>query len=281
MLWWLHLRGTRRDTVEPPIELRVVEHATPPPKPLGAVQTPAARARQRQPTHRSTRGSRAANESGSVSRYTARGDFGLSAHLGRPNDFTEHETSGWLPEMWGSEQGDARQIVHALRFDQLMKEIDQMLHYPSVLGSRGISGVVNVRLIFDGASGCAWNKLKIYTGHAYLKTYVLAVLKKFCDLDTIRTFGYHEGQAVDLSFAFLFTDELTQAAALEGPGRVTGNVLLFTRTFPRPKLEYQLGPIRGLWFVPAVSLDWPWVVEHWEQWVDGKDPLKDFKAPAR
>ena len=195
--------------------------------------------------------------------------------VGSTYDPTAENTSGWSSEQWGAGGGAGlTELIHTLRFDKLMTEIEGSLHYPRVLGDRQISGVINVRLRFREGSRCAWPP-RIEGAAPYLRVYVLALLKKICGFEILTTMGFVAGQTVDLSFAFVLTDR--PDAGRGAPGRIAGNVLMFERTYPARALSYQLGPIRGVWFAPVVSLDWGWVVEHWEQWVDHKDPLAAFR----
>lgn len=208
---------------------------------------------------------------GSLRRFTSRGDFGLGAHAANPTPFTDDgDISGWRPEDFGSGGGGMKYVKHTLRFDQIIRDVEDMLNYPYPLGKRGIEGTINARLAFDGQGRCDVKRALLSGGSPYLRVYVLALLKKLCALEQTRL---PEPMNLDLSFAFRITDEQPRP----DPGKITGNVLLFTRTFPKGWAEYQLGPIRGVWFAPVVSLDWPWVVEHWEEWVDGKDPLAAFR----
>lgn len=207
---------------------------------------------------------------GNLRRFAVRGDFGLGAHAAHPRPFTEDgDTSGWRNEDFGSGGFGMKYVKHTLRFDVIIREVENLLNYPYPLAKRGIEGTINARLAFDSQGRCDVKRARVSGGSPYLRVYVLALLKKLCALEQTRL---PEPMNLDLSFAFQITDEEERR-----PGQIAGNVLFFTRTFPKGWAEYQLGPIRGVWFAPVVTLDWPWVVEHWEEWVDGKDPLADFR----
>lgn len=213
---------------------------------------------------------------GSLKRFTSRGDFGLGAISANPTPFTQDgDTSGWRTQDFGYGGGGMKYVAQTLQFDRLIRAVEGMLNYPYPLGKRGIDGTVNVRLTFGPDGHCDSKRARLSGASPYLRVYVLALLKKLCGLERLP-----EPMSVDLSFAFLITDEEQRSRGqgdLTQKGQITGNVLFFTRTFPKGMAEYQLGPIRGVWFAPVVALDWPWVVEHWEEWVEGKDPLAAFR----
>jgi len=58
---------------------------------------------------------------------------------------------------------------------------------------------------------------------------------------------------------------------------IVGNTLLFYRNSHRSIAEWQLGPFHGIFPVPAIYLNIPWIQENWDSLVNKKDPLLDFK----
>lgn len=208
--------------------------------------------------------------------FKVQGDFGVAARAARPPGFDTEDVSGWSPDHWGYGGGGMKDIEHTLQMEKLRAEIEQMLNYPYALGSRGVSGTINARLVFQDHR-CQWKRTRVEGASPYLRIYILALLKKLCGLETVEHLRFPDQMVVDLSFAFVITDNPDLGFQRTQAGRITGNVLLFDRTYPAANAEYQVGPIRGLWFAPVWYLDWPWVVEHWETWVEGKDPLADFR----
>jgi hypothetical protein len=187
-------------------------------------------------------------------------------------------SSEWPAEAWGSQGTDIGQYAeHLGHLDRLREEIEQMLFYPSALARRRIKGVINARLTFAEGSRCAFKKTRIDGAEPYLRVYVLALINKVCGLSFIERMGLREGQKVDLSFNFYISENLVSREQDEQHSRITGNVLSFQRGFTDSSLEWELGPIRGVWFAPMVFLNLPWVMENWEIYVDKKDPLRDFR----
>lgn len=198
--------------------------------------------------------------------------------MAHPADPGNEDTSGWEPEQWGYGGRDGMaQIGHTLQFEKLTREIENALNYPAVLGQHQLQSTVNARLVFAADSGCDFRKTRLDGAQPYFRVYILALLKKICALETIRHIHFEPGQTVDLSFRFALVSGVLKDS--EPAGRIHGNVLMFTRFYPKDDtiLTYKLGPLRGVWFAPAITLDWGWVVEHWDEWVDHKDPLKDFR----
>jgi hypothetical protein len=187
-------------------------------------------------------------------------------------------SSEWPEEAWGAHGADFSQYAeHIGHLDQLRQEIEHMLFYPSVLSRRRIKGVINARITFAGGSRCAFKKTRVEGAEPYLRVYVLALIDKVCRLSFVARMGLREGQKVDLSFNFYISENQVSREQDEQQSRITGNVLTFQRGFTESSLEWELGPIRGVWFAPMVFLNVPWVVENWETYVDKKDPLRDFR----
>jgi hypothetical protein len=187
-------------------------------------------------------------------------------------------SSEWPEGAWGSHGADFAQYAeHIGDLDQLRQEIEHMLFYPSVLSRRRIKGVINARITFTEDSRCAFKKTRVEGAEPYLRVYVLALIDKVCGLSFVTRMGLREGQKVDLSFNFYISENQVSREHDEQQSRITGNVLTFQRGFTESSLEWELGPIRGVWFEPMVFLNVPWVVENWETYVDKKDPLRDFR----
>jgi hypothetical protein len=205
------------------------------------------------------------------------GDFGLAHELGNPHSWIEKDTSGWSPGDWGyggAGQGIMKSIGQTLSLDKLRLEVEGLLYYPGVLGRRKVEGTINTRLVFGEDSKCDWSRTRVTGASPYLRVYIFALLKKLCAFDTMTTMGFLKDQRVDMSFRFFLVNRTTE----KDHSTLAGGVLLFQRQFLVLPGEYHIGPLTGTVFAPFVSLDWPWVVEHWDQWVEHKDPLRDFRS---
>jgi hypothetical protein len=186
---------------------------------------------------------------------------------------TDSGETGPLAEEWGSSAGQFALVEHLNQYQRLFAEIQGLLYFPPVLGRRGISGTVNSHLVFDQNSHCDWSRTRVQGGDPYLRFYSLAVLKKLCSFTMLQSLRF-KAQTIDLSFDFELVESTDQPAP---PDQIISNVLSFHRAFAKSALEYNLGPLHGMLFVPAVSLDFVWIAEHWNQYVNGKDPLAEFK----
>ena len=269
---WFWLSPRPRDVERVEIEFKESVKAS-----AGTSSRQGVRRKVKKSRRSSKRSSKASHINPSWKNLKPGGDFGLAALETHPQPFTSDTGDRNKSEnAWGSSGGGFAYVEHTLSFTQLIEEVNGLLNYPYPLASRGFSGTINSRLHFKD-SRCVWSKTRVEGAQPYLRVYILALLKKLCGLEKISRMRFPDGLTVDMSFAFILTDNPEGVVTPESLGSITGNVLMFTRIFPARNLEYQLGPIRGVWFAPVISLDWPWVVEHWEQWVEGKDPLADFK----
>lgn len=197
---------------------------------------------------------------------------------GHTGDFTAGvENGGWQAEDWGVRGGEFKQVEHYVKYRRLFEEINNLLFYPGPLANHDIGGTVNVRLTFDSRSHCDWSRSRVGGAHPYLRFYVTALIKKLCAFETIEHMSFKEKQFVDLSFAFVIVSFGEVFAAQEKKQGIVSNVLMFYRSVEHSPLEYRIGPLRGYLFAPVVALDFPWIFENWDKYVNGKDPFRDFK----
>jgi hypothetical protein len=181
-----------------------------------------------------------------------------------------------LPEGdWGSQAASFRQMTFYLSFQRLHDKIDPNLFYPGILAYYGHQGTVNGRMKMSGRGcGDGWISLK---GNAYLRIYVKQLFRLVCKPEFLKGVLGAEEHTVDFSFAFVLRDEATKLL-LEGDRQfVHGNVLGFYRSIPKSKLEWHLGPFRGLLGVPLVNIDFMWVYEQWTKGIDHKDLLDKYR----
>jgi hypothetical protein len=185
-------------------------------------------------------------------------------------------TSEWQEEHWGVRGGSLKEMEHFVHYDQLMREIQGLLYYPNALGVRKISGTIHVRLYFTKDSKCDRRRTRAEGHHHYLKFFVLALIQKLCGFETIEHMGFKENQFVDLSFAFVLAEREDRLDS-EKRDAINGNVMRFERIAHDVWYEYRIGPIRGIYGIPYWTLDFPWVLDKWESWVEGRDPLDAFR----
>lgn len=182
----------------------------------------------------------------------------------------------WSNEHWGVRGGSLKEAEHYISYYLLQREIQGTLSYPAAMGVRDISGTISARITFNEGSKCDKKRSWARGHHHYLRFYVMALIHKVCGLGNIEHMHFQENQFVDMNFIFLIA-EGKDIEVLEKRDNVTGNVLTFQRIYPKAWYEWQLGPFRGVYGVPFVFLDYPWVLDKWEKWVEGHDPLDSFR----
>jgi hypothetical protein len=197
--------------------------------------------------------------------------------LNPERDALANGSSEWPEDAWGRKGGDFGEVVNFLKYDRVREDIRGLLNYPYILARRNFSGTVNVRLLFTDQSACDWKRTQITSAERHLRIYILTLLKKLCALNTIKNLNAGRNDEIDLSFQFEIINEFTPQEQQQPGDFITGNVIAFRRTAPKSVFEYQIGPVRGVWFAPAISLDFPWLVEKWDQYVNGIDPMAPFR----
>lgn len=197
--------------------------------------------------------------------------------LNPERDALARGSSEWPEGSWGSKMNLLGEVGHFLENDRVREEIRNMLNYPGALAMRNIEGHVEAQLYFTDDSKCDWKRTTITSGQPYLRIYILAMLKKLCTFTVVERMRADHRRTLDLTFQFDIVNEFTADWAKHDDDFVAGHVIGFRRTAMKSVAEYQIGPIRGVWFVPAVALDFPWLVEKWDQYVNGIDPLAAFR----
>ncbi len=191
-------------------------------------------------------------------------------------DMEAKGSSEWMPEHWGYGATNLAALKEFLDYDAFAAGIDNLLVYPAILARQKVSGTILVRMKFTDQSQCDWSRIDVKNGQRYLRSYVTAVLKKACTLSVVRDMKANRTSVLDLAFNFALTAGDTASENAQSQNFILGNVISFHREQAQA-LEYHIGPIRGFLFVPYVDLDIPLIVEKWDQYVNGKDPMAPFK----
>ncbi len=169
---------------------------------------------------------------------------------------------------WGEGSAEFGRIADFNYLDKVKDQVEGLLYYPGVLARNHISGQVNTRLVVDGDGKCQWHHTQIHSSNAYLRIYVLDLLQKLCAHDMQYVVQQRKLSNIDMTFQFQLTE--TSLDLHKEKELVVGNVLSFYRNAASSTLEWQLGPIRGMFPIPAVNVDFIWIKEHWQDWVEGK-----------
>lgn len=211
--------------------------------------------------------------SGGLSSLAFKNNFHMESSGENGSSVQGNKSHGWQPEDWGYGGGDFRQVENFLPLIDIAREIDGLLNYPGALALREYTGGVRAQLYFRKEGGCDWKRSRIESSARYFRVYILALLKKLCALERVTKLRLSRGERVDLAFNFLLKDQ--QEFSPRPSFKVIGNVLLFERHEQKPPIELRLGPIRV--YGPYIAVDFQWLFERWDQYVEGKDPLKEFQ----
>lgn len=177
---------------------------------------------------------------------------------------------------WGQGAETFERIEDYTLFKTLFSRIDSSLSYPAVLARNKIQGTVNARFVLNKKGECDWKYTQILGKEPYLQLYVLDLLKRVCSENFKRYVRDRELTNVDMSFQFAISENGDKQYEKERQILV-GNTMAFFRNNHQSILEWELGPFRGMFPVPAVYLNMPWIIENWERLVHNKDPIKEFK----
>lgn len=109
-----------------------------------------------------------------------------------------------------------------------------------------------------------------------MRLYVLSVLKKTCEQNFKPYLKERLVTVVDLSFMFEF-GEMANSELKNENTFIIGNALHFYRSQVQSSLEWELGPFKGMFPLPAVYMNLPWIQENWDRIVRHKNPEDFFK----
>lgn len=167
-------------------------------------------------------------------------------------------------------------IENFLAFERLHIHINGATHYPYVLAYHDITGNANARLVI-GNKGCDWKLTRIWASERHIRVYALNVLKKVCSLQDVTRMGVSQPINVDIAFSFRHTEESNPKDYSE----LRGNVIVVQRWYSKSVLDWNLGPFKGKFPIPAVNIDFTWLMENWNQYVNHKGPFHEFDRTYR
>ncbi len=177
---------------------------------------------------------------------------------------------------WGSGSSTFQRISDYNFYRILYNQVDGTLFYPGILSRQKIKGTVNARIVIASTGDCDWQMTKIHGGDPYLSLYVLDVLKNVCKMNFKKYLGNKVLANADLSFRFDI-NENNEKDRLDQEKVIVGNTLLFYRNSHHSIAEWELGPFKGMFPIPAVYLNIPWIQENWDRLIHKKEPLDEFK----
>lgn len=177
---------------------------------------------------------------------------------------------------WGVGGGTFERAKDYLLMKKIYEYVDNALFFPSFFHRNNIQGVINARLVINFEGKCDWSKIKFYGEQPYMKLFVLSVLKSACRQNFKPFLKNRLLTNVDLSFQFELT-EPTNSQIIEKNKYIVGNSLMFYRNSYKSIMEWEFGPFQGIFPVPAIYLNIPWIQENWEKIMYSKDPISEFK----
>jgi len=161
--------------------------------------------------------------------------------------------------------------------NHFQEKVDNLLFYPSILARHGVNGTVNSRIVLDRDGTCNWSLTKIESADPHLRIFILHLLKKVCDENYKKYIGQRVQTNLDMSFAFSISEKPTTDELVRQNQKILGNVLLFFRNSHQSVAEWHLGPFAGMFPIPIINVDFEWLFENFDRYVDHKDPLKEFR----
>lgn len=177
---------------------------------------------------------------------------------------------------WGVGAGTFERAKDYLLMKKIYEYVDNALFFPSFFHRNNIEGVINARLVINFEGKCDWSKIKFYGEQPYMKLFVLSVLKSACRQNFKPFLKNRLLTNVDLSFHFELTEH-TNSQIIEKNKYIVGNSLMFYRNSYKSIMEWEFGPFQGIFPVPAIYLNIPWIQENWEKIMYSKDPISEFK----
>jgi hypothetical protein len=172
---------------------------------------------------------------------------------------------------WGAGSANVNAIEYFIPLDRLRIQTDGATNYPGVLAYHNVTGTCTARLVIN-TSGCDWKKTQITAADRHLRVYVLSVLKKVCTFEDVKRVDSKKPINVDFAFSFLQSESRRQNTS-----ELRGNVIEIQRWSQRSIAEWHAGPLRGIFPLPVASVDFTWLQENWDQYVNDKKPMDDFE----
>jgi len=177
---------------------------------------------------------------------------------------------------WGSGAGTFARVADTNLFQVIYERVDYNLSYPGILARHKIDGTVNARIVLLDTGKCDWHKILIQGHQPYLELYVMDLLKRVCQQNYKPYLGARQITNVDLSFQFDI-NENNDHERVKSEKFIVGNTLMFYRNSHQSVMQWELGPFHGMFPVPMIYLNLPWIQENWDRLVHDKDPLSEFK----
>jgi hypothetical protein len=207
--------------------------------------------------------------------------FGIQGGNGNARPSGSWEEGGYTTKddsnvAWGAGSGTFERIQDLSIMSRFHQKVDALLFYPGILARHKVSGVVNARIVLDQNGDCDWEHAQIRAGEPHLRLFVMHILKNVCDENFKKYLGKRERTNIDMSFQFSISEQPTTEELIRQNQKVVGNVLLFFRNSHQSVAEWHFGPFAGMFPFPVVSLDFDWIQENIEKYIDHKNPMGEY-----
>ncbi|MGZ3650609.1 MAG: hypothetical protein ACXWR1_06005 [Bdellovibrionota bacterium] len=145
--------------------------------------------------------------------------------------------------------------------------------YPAAFVKHDITGEAQARLVFDSSGKLKPELLHVTSDSPYLRVYVYRTLESTFGRESVpaNLVRWKDTLEVFCFVKFSFSESQT-AVAITGP--ILGNRLFFNRRSVKSsaeKLQWNLGPLHGLFPVPVVGVDMLWFARKYGEM---KHPLR-------
>lgn len=178
---------------------------------------------------------------------------------------------------WGAGGGTFDRIQELALMSRFHEKVNGLLFYPGVLARHKIKGTVNTRIVLNQDGDCDWHLTKINANEAHLRLFILHLLKKTCDENYKKYLGARTNTNIDMSFEFSISEQPTTQELIRQNQKVLGNVLLFFRNSQQSIAEWHLGPFTGVFPLPWVNLDFGWIQENFDRYVNRKEQMNEYR----
>jgi hypothetical protein len=178
---------------------------------------------------------------------------------------------------WGAGGGTFDRIQDLALMSRFHEKVNNLLFYPGVLARHKIKGIVNTRVVLNNEGDCDWQLTKINSNDAHLRFFILHLIKKTCDENYKKYLGARTSTNIDMSFEFSISEQPTTQELISQNQKVLGNVLFFFRNSQQSVAEWHLGPFTGVFPIPWVNLDFGWLEENFDHYVNNKEQMNEYR----
>ena len=223
--------------------------------------------------------------------------LGVPLDVTRPSDHPDTSSAGARPvkrvarpggwsdangedEVQGQAYGLATDPLISL-YNLLYRQLDQNVGYPEEFKTALIAGVVEGKLVFSSEGKYQPEASSFKSEDRYLRIHVLRAVQRAFREAIPRTFWtIDHALEIRCRFRFAITENNDEREAA-APKFFAGRMMTFYRHYFHSKLQYDVGPIHGMYGIPAVGIDPTWFVKKSKELLSGDakiEPLQRYEA---